>query len=29
MADKTQKSYVKSLKDDDVRSIMGRAIPPE
>jgi hypothetical protein len=29
MADKTQKAYGKSLPDDEIRSIMGRAIPPE
>jgi hypothetical protein len=29
MADKTQKAYGKSLPDDQIRSIMGRAIPPE
>jgi hypothetical protein len=29
MTDKTQKAYGKSLTDDDNRSIMGRAIPPE
>jgi hypothetical protein len=29
MADKTQKSYGKSLPDGESRSIMGRAIPPE
>jgi hypothetical protein len=29
MADKTQKSYGRSLLDDEIRSIMGRAIPPE
>jgi hypothetical protein len=29
MADKTQKAYGKSLQDDEIRSIMGRAIPPE
>jgi hypothetical protein len=29
MADKTQKLYGKSLPDDELRSIMGRAIPPE
>jgi hypothetical protein len=28
MADKTHKSYGKSLPDDEIRSIMGRAIPP-
>jgi hypothetical protein len=29
MADKTQKAYGKSLPDDEIRSIMERAIPPE
>jgi hypothetical protein len=29
LADKTQKAYGKSLTDDELRSIMGRAIPPE
>jgi hypothetical protein len=29
MADKTQKAYGKLLPDDEIRSIMGRAIPPE
>jgi hypothetical protein len=29
MTDKTKKSYGKSLLDDEIRSIMGRAIPPE
>jgi hypothetical protein len=29
MVDKTKKSYGKSLPDDEIRSIMGRAIPPE
>jgi hypothetical protein len=29
MADKTQKSYGKSFPDYEIRSIMGRAIPPE
>jgi hypothetical protein len=29
MADKTQKVYGKSFQDDETRSIMGRAIPPE
>jgi hypothetical protein len=29
MADKTQKEYGKSLQDDEIRSIMGQAIPPE
>jgi hypothetical protein len=29
MADKTQKAYGKSLPDDEIRSIMGQAIPPE
>jgi hypothetical protein len=29
MADKTQKAYGRSLPDDEIRSIMGRAIPPE
>jgi hypothetical protein len=27
--DKTQKVYGKSLPDDEIRSIMGRAIPPD
>jgi hypothetical protein len=27
--DKTQKAYGKSSPDDEIRSIMGRAIPPE
>jgi hypothetical protein len=26
---KTKKAYGKSLSEDDIRSIMGRAIPPE
>jgi hypothetical protein len=29
MAYRTQKSYGNSLPDDEIRSIMGRAIPPE
>jgi hypothetical protein len=29
MADKTQKAYGRSLPDDEIRSIMGRSIPPE
>jgi hypothetical protein len=29
MAYKTQKAYGKSLSDDEIRSIMGQAIPPE
>jgi hypothetical protein len=29
MTDKTQKAYGKSLQDDEIRSIMGRAVPPE
>jgi hypothetical protein len=29
MAYKTQKTYGKSLQDDEIRSIMGRATPPE
>jgi hypothetical protein len=29
MTDKTKKAYGKSLPDDEIRSIMGRAIPPE
>jgi hypothetical protein len=29
MADKTHKAYRKSLPDDEIRSTMGRAIPPE
>jgi hypothetical protein len=29
MADKTQKAYGKSLRDDEIRSIMGRVIPHE
>jgi hypothetical protein len=29
MADKTQKAYGKSLPDDDIRSIIERAIQPE
>jgi hypothetical protein len=29
MADKTQKAYGKSLPYDEIRSIMGRVIPPE
>jgi hypothetical protein len=29
MTDKTKKAYGKSLPDDKIRSIMGRAIPPE
>jgi hypothetical protein len=29
MADKTQKSYEKLLPDDEIRSIMRRATPPE
>jgi hypothetical protein len=29
MADKTQKASGKSLPDDEIRSIIGRAIPPE
>jgi hypothetical protein len=29
MTDKTQKAYGKSFPDDEIRSIMGRAIPPE
>jgi hypothetical protein len=29
MADKTQKAYGKLLQDYEIRSIMGRAIPPE
>jgi hypothetical protein len=29
MSDKTQKAHGKSLPDDEIRSIMGRAIPPE
>jgi hypothetical protein len=29
MADKTKKAYGKSFPDDEIRSIMGRAIPPE
>jgi hypothetical protein len=27
--DKTNKAYGKSLPEDEIRSIMGRAIPPE
>jgi hypothetical protein len=29
LTDKTKKSYGKSLPEDEIRSIMGRAIPPE
>jgi hypothetical protein len=29
VADKTQKAYGKSLQDDELRSTMGRDIPPE
>jgi hypothetical protein len=29
LTDKTKKAYGKSLPDDEIRSIMGRAIPPE
>jgi hypothetical protein len=29
LSDKTIKAYVKSLPEDEIRSIMGRAIPPE
>jgi hypothetical protein len=29
LTDKTKKAYVKSLPEDEIRSIMGRAIPPE
>jgi hypothetical protein len=29
MADKTQKAYGNSLPDDEIRSIVGRAIPPQ
>jgi hypothetical protein len=29
MTDKTKKAYGNSLPDDEIRSIMGRAIPPE
>jgi hypothetical protein len=29
MAHKTQKAYGKTLPADEIRSIMGRAIPPE
>jgi hypothetical protein len=29
MTDKTKKTYRKSLQNDEIRSIMGRAIPPE
>jgi hypothetical protein len=28
-SDKTKKAYGKSFKEDEIRSIMGRAIPPE
>jgi hypothetical protein len=29
MADKTQNAYGKSFPDDEIRTIMGRAIPPD
>jgi hypothetical protein len=29
LTDKTKKSYGKSFPDDEIRSIMGRATPPE
>jgi hypothetical protein len=29
LSDKTMKAYVKSLPEDEIRSIIGRAIPPE
>jgi hypothetical protein len=29
LTDKTKKAYGKSLPEDEIRSIMGRAIPPE
>jgi hypothetical protein len=29
LTDKTKKAYEKSLPEDEIRSIMGRAIPPE
>jgi hypothetical protein len=29
VSDKTIKSYAKSLPEDEIRSVMGRAIPPE
>jgi hypothetical protein len=29
LSDKTIKTYGKSLPEDEIRSIMGRAIPPE
>jgi hypothetical protein len=29
MPDKTQKTYGKSVPDDEIKSIMGRALPPE
>jgi hypothetical protein len=29
LPDKTKKAYVKSLSEDEIRSVMGRAIPPE
>jgi hypothetical protein len=29
LSDKTIKAYGKSLPEDEIRSIMGRAIPPE
>jgi hypothetical protein len=29
MTEKTKKEYGKSFPDDEIRSIMGRAIPPE
>jgi hypothetical protein len=29
LTDKTKKAYVKALPEDEIRSIMGRAIPPE
>jgi hypothetical protein len=29
LSDKTKKAYGKSLPEDEIRSIMGRAIPPE
>jgi hypothetical protein len=29
LTDKTKKAYGKSLPDDEIRSIMGRAVPPE
>jgi hypothetical protein len=29
MAEKTEKAYGKSLSDDEIKSNMGRAIPPE